>query len=201
MSLLHPYIPFISEEVWQSFKNSDEDSIVISCWPKTKIELKTKSAENDMQFLQDAISALRNIRAEMNVPPGKMAHLYIRADNQTMDQITKYSIYFKSLAKIESISHYSENLADLATASAVVGGAEFFLPLAELIDLDKEKARLEKEIQRLQGLTKNISNKLSNESFIKKAPEKVVKAEKEKFDKIKESLEKVENNYKNLVRK
>jgi valyl-tRNA synthetase len=199
MGLLHPYVPFISEEVWQAFKQTSEESIVISAWPQFRQEYVDESSGQNMRFLQDAISAIRNIRAEMNVPPGKMAHLYIRADRDTLYLLKKHTQYFHSLAKIESLHEFSEDLAGQATASAVVGNVELFVPLAELIDLKKEKIRLEKELQRLQGLNRSISNKLANENFVKKAPAKVVEAEKNKLLKIQESLKKVENNFENLT--
>jgi valyl-tRNA synthetase len=201
MSLLHPFIPFISEEVWQSLKKPNEESIVISNWPEVKQAFKDDLSEQTMQFLQAAISAIRNIRAEMNVPPGKMAQLYVQADDSTKNTIYQHAMYFKSLAKIEKIQSYTDTLKDVAKATAVVNNTELFVPLAELIDLNKEKERLEKEINRLQGLQKGISAKLSNQQFVTKAPAQVVKAEEDKLAKIVESLEKIEKNYNNLTRK
>ena len=199
MGLLHPFIPFISEEVWQSLKKPDEQSVVISNWPEVKQEYKDDSSEKTMQFLQDAISAIRNIRAEMNVPPGKMAHLYVQSDDLTKDIMFQHARYFKSLAKVESVQSNSRELAGIAKATAVVKNAELYLPLAELIDLDKEKERLKKEINRLEGLHKTISAKLANQQFMKKAPAKVVKAEQEKLLKIKESLDKVRKNFEQIT--
>ena len=198
MGLLHPYIPFITEEVWQSFKNGNEESIVISPWPQDRDTYIDESAEKDMQFIQETISVIRNIRAEMNVPPGKMAHLYIRANDKKRDLLQNHARYFYNLAKVESLNDYSDNLIGQVTATAVVGNTELYIPLAELIDLEKEKLRLERELQRLQGITKSISNKLANKNFLTKAPAKVVQVEKNKLTKIKENLEKVEKNYLNL---
>ena len=108
--------------------------------------------------------------------------------------------YFFSLAKIESINHFSEEIEKSITATAVVQGTELFILLADLIDIDKEKNRLRKEIQRLEGLEKSISTKLDNPDFVKKAPEAVVNNEKEKLINIRESLSKIIDNYQKLVK-
>jgi len=199
MGIFHPYLPFISEEVWQRFKSDEEDSIAISSWPESKIELLDEPSEKEMILIQKLIGAIRNIRAEMNVPPGKSAPLYIRTDEKTLQMINRDEGYFTSLAKTESIFEYSPEMEKMAVATAVVQGIELFIPLADLIDVDKEKARLEKEINRLQGLKKSIGGKLANENFIKKAPESVVMTEREKLSKIQESLSKLSDNYQKLI--
>jgi valyl-tRNA synthetase len=199
MSIMHPFIPFLTEEVWQAFKNRKDESIVIHPWPKVLPDYLNDSAEKEMTFIQSLIGAIRNIRAEMNVPPGKNAPLYVRSNDTTMDIIKRDKEYFSSLAKVEEILPFSSDLQETVTATAVVEGTELFIPLADLIDIDKEKARLQKEIQRLQGLEKSISGKLSNQNFISKAPEVVVTTEKDKLAKIQESLEKVIKNYDKLV--
>ena len=152
-----------------------------------------------MVFIQSLIGAIRNIRAEMNVPPGIDAPLYVRSNDAVMDMIKRYKEYFSSLAKVEDIFPYSSDLEDTITATSVVEGTELFIPLAKLIDIAKEKERLHKEMQRLQGLEKSISGKLSNQNFISKAPEAVVTNEKDKLAKIQESLEKVTKNYQKLL--
>jgi len=198
MNLLHPYIPFLTEEIWQSLKLSGDESIVIESWPESDNNLIDDTSEQNMIFIQDSIGSIRNIRAEMNVPPGKTASLYIRGDKTKSTLIYENIEYFQSLAKVDQIHPYSEELSHEATATAVIHGVELFVPLAELIDVDKERLRLEKEIQRLEGLSKSISAKLSNENFISKAPEKVVNAERDKLSNIKQNLEKIRDNYNNL---
>ncbi len=195
MDLLHPYIPFITEEIWQALKTADEQSVVIQSWPKADSGFDDAGAENDMALIQDAIGAIRNIRAEMNVPPGKTAHLYLRGDTELTEVIQRYETYFASLAKVESIQPFSDDLAHEPVATAVIGKLELFLPLADLVDLDKEKARLEKELERLTGLEKGLRAKLANEKFLEKAPAKVVETEKQKLANIQESLHKVKVNY------
>jgi len=199
MNLLHPYMPFISEEIWQSFKIKDDQSVVISSWPEVKDEYIDEEAEADIAFLQDAISAVRNIRAEMNVPPGKTAQLFFRSSNGKNELLTRYKIYFESMSKINEITQYTKEDLPVATATAVIHGVELLLPLEGLIDIEKEKARLNKEIMRLEEQEKGIRTKLANKNFLKKAPEKVVTIEKEKLQKIENNLAKVKENYYNLI--
>ena len=195
MAILHPFIPFITEEVWQSFREEGEESIVVKSWPEPKPAYLDTTAEEEMVFIQDLIGAIRNVRAEMNVPPGKKAPLYVRAKAESMNIMTRNTDYFESLAKVEQIHPYSDAVEKSAAATVVAHGAELFIPMADLIDTDKEKARLSKEIQRLEGLVKAITGKLSNENFISKAPEAVITSEKEKLRKIQESLTKLTENY------
>jgi valyl-tRNA synthetase len=109
--------------------------------------------------------------------------------------IKRYETYFTSLAKVESIQPFSDDIAHEPVATAVIGKLELFLPLADLVDLDKEKARLEKELERLTGLEKGLRAKLANEKFLEKAPANVVETEKQKLANIQESLYKVKANY------
>jgi valyl-tRNA synthetase len=198
MGILHPFIPFITEEVWQSFKTDDEESIVIKPWTEAKNKYLDESSEKEMVFIQALVGAIRNVRAEMNVPPGKSAPLYVRSDADTLDIIKRNEDYFSSLAKVDKIKHYSADLEKSASATVVVEGTELFIPLADLIDMEIEKARLNKEILRLQRLEKSISTKLANKNFIDKAPDSVVSSEKEKLVKITESLSKLTDTYREL---
>ena len=201
MSLLHPYMPFISEEIWQTLKETDEESVVISPWPVEQPEFRNETAEKEMSFLQNVIGTIRNIRAEMNVPPGKTAHLIVRAEQKIKDFFKQNSVSFLNLAKIDSISEYAPESVKGATVTAVIDGTEIFMPLADLIDLDKERQRLSKEILRLEGLHKSMSAKLSNEKFLNQAPPEIVKNEQEKLTNINQNLEKIKKNYNNLTEK
>jgi valyl-tRNA synthetase len=197
MNLLHPYIPFITEEVWQRFKCQNETSIVIADWPKYDEVGIDENAEQNMLRIQNAISSIRNVRAEMNVPPGKMAPLFIRASKKNKELINNHYSYFNSLAKVENIQDYNEKLDNIVKATAVVEDTELFIPLAELIDVDIEKARLSKEIRRLESINKGIEAKLQNKNFISKAPEEIVLVEKEKLQNNENKLNKL---YENLNR-
>ena len=198
MELLHPFIPFITEEIWQNMKTSGEESVVISPWPKVNKALYDETAEKQIAFIQESISAIRNLRAEMNVPPAQKIKVHFKTDGAMADVIKQNAAHFKALAKIEELSALPENFVREEAGIVVVQNTEYFIPLKEALDLDKEKARLEKEIQRLEGLEKSALAKLNNENFLNKAPEKVVQAERNKLTNIRENLKKLRGNYEKL---
>ncbi len=199
MELLHPFVPFISEEIWQYFKTGQEESIVISQWPEMDHSLYDEKAEHQMAIIQEAIGALRNLRAEMDVPPGKTMHLYIQKNDPAMELFAKNETYFKSLAKIENIAQTPDNFINDEAAVIVVQGSELFVPLAELIDKEKEKNRLQKELERLETLSRVIGKKLANKNFVERAPEAVVQNERDKLAGVLENLEKIAVNLEKLL--
>ena len=189
MKLLHPFMPFITEEIWQHLPHEGE-SIVISEFPKYDPALDFPEAEKDMEMVMAAISAIRNRRAEMNVPPSKKAKLIIVTDKA--DVYSAGEAFFIKLASASEV----EITANRANAPAnavniVVDGAELFLPMAELVDKDKELERLNKEKKELEGEIKRVEGKLSNQGFVAKAPQKVVDEERAKGEKYREMLDKV----------
>ncbi len=199
MGLLHPYIPFISEEIWQRLKNEDEDSLVIAAWPKATKELVGSGVEHDMQFVQNVIVAIRNIRSEMNVPPGSKAELVVKSDDrQRLALLNKQSEYLNRLARIKSIREVPHSETVTGAAMAVVENIELFIPLAGLIDLTVERNRLQKEIDRLVNQVNGLNKKLLNKQFLEKAPENVVNQEKEKLRDFSEKLSKLNKNLEQL---
>jgi len=195
MALLHPFIPFITEEIWQRFKSGAEESIVVAPWPEYDAALQEEQVEDDMRFLQEVIGSIRNLRSEMNVPPSKTVSLFVKADTQHVKLIQSAAEHFAALAKVQNISAVPDNFNKKEAGTVVVQNVELFIPLADLIDPEKEKARLQKELTRLQGLQQAVEMKLSNENFVKKAPPQVVEAEKNKLLHIRENLQKVRENY------
>jgi len=195
MELLHPFVPFISEEIWQRFRSGDEESIVISDMPQADAAMNDAEADRQMAFLQEAIGALRNVRTEMNVPPGKPMSLVLEMDDQRRKLISENAQHFEALARVEKILGDGASFDRDDAAAAVVQGAQLFVPLEGLIDKEKERARLEKELQRLQGLVSGIEKKLANKNFVEKAPQQVVENEREKLESIRENLAKVKENY------
>jgi valyl-tRNA synthetase len=198
MNLLHPYIPFITEEVWQRFKCGDETSIVVSDWPAHDPAVIHENAEQNMAWIQDAISSIRNVRAEMNVPPGKSAPIFVRGTKKRQELINKNFSYFNSLAKVEKIQEYDSKLDEVVKTTTVIGDTEIFIPLADLIDVEVEMNRLAREIERIQSINKGIKAKLQNKNFIDKAPHKIVEAEKEKLQNNEEKLSKLNDNLNRL---
>jgi len=185
LKLLHPYMPFITEEIYQALPHSDE-SIMISSYPKADDYPVYGDAAEDVDRIIGAITAIRTRRAEMNVPPSKKAKLYV---------VSKYSDSFEKTAKIlEKLASASEVILtdkyenDDAVAIATDAG-HLYIPLAEVIDFEKEKARLTSEMKKNDGEIERIEKKLSNEGFVSKAPAQVIEGERKKLAKYLEVRE------------
>lgn len=189
MKLLHPFMPFITEEIWQHLPHEGE-SIVIERFPAYDPALSFPEAEHDMQLVMDAIGAVRNRRAEMNVPPSKKARILVVSDRAALYKDSE--AFFMKLAGASEVDIAAgrEDVPEGAV-NIVVGGAELFLPMAELVDKQKELERLEKEKKDLEAEIDRVEKKLANQGFVAKAPQKVVDEERAKGDKYREMLEKV----------
>ena len=189
LKLLHPFMPFITEEIWQALPHEGE-SIMISSFPVYDPKLSDPEASAEMEMIMDAIKGIRNIRNEMNVPPSKKAALYIITEHA--DTFGKGEAFFKKLASASEVSIAADGgAAPENTVSVVVPGAEILLPLDELVDKKKELERLEKEKKRLEGEIKRVEGKLGNAGFVSKAPQKVVEEERLKGEKYREMLSSV----------
>jgi len=201
MRLLHPVMPFITEEIWQHLrKESDAQSVMIAPWPVADLQAIDETAETEMQLLQELISSVRNIRGEMNVPPARKANLFIQCtDNKTMQLLQNYQIYIQHLAAVDQIKLAKSLTKPPFSASAVVRGVELYVPLEGLIDIDKEKVRLQKEIARLEEQVKALNIKLTNPNFLEKAPPEVVEKERGKKENFVTNLEKLKKNLASLA--
>jgi valyl-tRNA synthetase len=192
MKLLHPMMPFITEEIYQHLPGTDK-SIVISKWPEYDEERFNPEQESNMEIVMEAIKSIRNIRAEMNVVPSRKAKVLIVAtDEKVKRAIDAGSIYFERLASASEVLLISQKeLIPEGAVSVVIAGAEIFLPLEELVDMEKEKERLNKEKENLEKEIQRVSGKLSNQGFVAKAPQSVIEEERAKELKYREMLEKV----------
>ena len=198
MQLLHPFMPFLTEEVYSNLILKDsKESIMISDWPKAEDIGKYPEDEKMMTTLMGAIRSIRNIRSEMNVAPSRKAHVILVTPDESIAKIFKDGLPFlERLASVSSLETQSNKDGIPATAvAALFAGGEAYMPLDDLIDISKELERLQKEMERLEGELKRVAGKLANEAFVSKAPEKVINAEKEKqtkyqemYDNIKERL-------------
>jgi valyl-tRNA synthetase len=198
LKLLHPYCPFITEELWASFKKSDENLLITESWPLVDSTWINNDAEQEIQILMDVISAVRNIRASMNVSPAKEADLSIRGRKTICDSLRINDNYLQRLAKLNKIQS-GENVEKPAqSATAVVKGLEIFVPLAELIDINKEVERLEKQIEDMEGRLKAVSRKLDNANFVERAPEKVISHERNKMENYQADLTKLQENLESI---
>jgi len=188
LKIVHPFMPFITEEIWQLFdERKTGESISVTEFPKVDESLINIEAENEIEFVQNVITAIRNIRGEMNIAPSKQINVIIKTEK--LSDVQKQ--YIKSLGRVEALEYGAEITKPKASASAVVKGAEIFIPLEGLIDLNVERQRIEKEINRLEGGLRGIDAKLSNEKFVSNAPADVVEKEKIKKADFESSLEKL----------
>ena len=192
MQLLHPMMPFITEEIYQHLPGT-EKSIVISKWPEYNEARFSPEQESNMEIVMEAIKSIRNIRAEMNVVPSRKAKvLIIATDEKVKSAIEAGSIYFERLASASEVLLISQKTQiPEGAVSVVIAGAEIFLPLEELVDMDKEKERLNKEKENLEKEIQRVSGKLSNQGFVAKAPPNVIEEERAKQAKYQEMLVKV----------
>ena len=183
LKLLHPYMPFITEEIYQAIPHNG-DSIVVASYPEYDATLNYKADEEHIDRIINAITAIRARRQEMNVPPSKKAKLYV---------VTKYETTFKSAEKIfEKLASASEVVlvdsydSDDAVMIATDAGS-MYIPLSEVIDFEKEKARLTAEMKKNDGEIERLEKKLSNEGFVAKAPAQVIEGERAKLAKYLET--------------
>jgi len=181
LALLHPYAPFITEELWSQFKAEKDLELIVSPWPDYHPELVDSKAEKTMGFLQDIIIAVRTIRGQMNVPPGKKADMVVRMHGDSKLVLEKYGDVIKSLCGIREISVGEFLDKPPHSAVAVIRDMEIFLPLEGLIDIALEQERLEKREADLKIYISNIQKKLSKRDFLSRAPKKVVEREEKKL--------------------
>ncbi|MEG0260397.1 MAG: valine--tRNA ligase, partial [Lysinibacillus sp.] len=181
MRLLHPFMPFITEEIWQHLPHEGE-SITVAKWPTVRADLHFAEEADNMKLLMDIIRSVRNIRAEVNTPMSKKVPLFISAkDAATVAVLEANQAYLEKFCNPESLTIGEGLEAPGQSMTAVVTGAELFLPLVGLINLEEEMTRLEKELEKWAKEVKLVSGKLSNEKFVSKAPEALVVAEREKL--------------------
>ena len=181
MRLLHPFMPFITEEIWQHLPHKGE-SITVAAWPTVREDLHFAEEADNMKLLMDIIRSVRNIRAEVNTPMSKKVPLFISAkDAATVAVLEANKAYLDKFCNPENLTIGEGLEAPGQSMSAVVTGAQVFLPLVGLINVEEEIARLEKELDKWAKEVKLVTGKLSNEKFVSKAPEALVNAEREKL--------------------
>ncbi len=184
LKLLHPFMPFITEEIWQTIPH-DGESIMISAWPEYDDVLSFAAEEAEMERIMTAVRAVRNRRAEMNVPPSKKAKVYIATSHKaTFEQGGVFMQKLASASEVEVADAF-----DLEGAVCIVTqDAKIYIPMGELVDFEAEKARLNKELAAVQKDLDFVNNKLSNENFVAKAPANVVAAQREQAAKYTEKI-------------
>ena len=190
LRLLHPFMPFITEEIWQSLPH-EGDALIVASWPQYRADLAFKAEEDQMESVMGAIRAIRNRRAEMNVPPSKKAALYVSTAKPAIFQ--EGEGFIQRLAYAEQVillDKEPENLEGMVTITTA--DAKLYIPMGQLVDVAKELERISKELEKARKNLASLEGKLSNANFVSRAPEAVVNAEREKAAKAKELIKQLE---------
>lgn len=192
LKILHPFMPYITEEIWQHLP-SNQEALIVTKWPKYKEDIGYNDSVKSIEYIKTAIKAIRNARAEMDIIPSrKSKQVFVTKDEEVREYILNGKRYLMNLASAEDIE-ILDNKVDLGddNISVILNKCEVFLPLKDLIDFEKELERLEKEKEKLEGEIKRVKGKLSNQGFVSKAPEKVIAEEREKQLKYENMMEMV----------
>ena len=196
LKLLHPFMPFITEEIWQALPHEGE-ALMIQKYPEFRPELDFPQDEQNFEMVMSAIKAVRTRRSEMNVPPSRKAHLIIATDKKAAFEAGESYIcklaYASGVSVLDAAPEGSEGMV-----SVVTDNARMFMPMAELVDLEKEKARIEKELANAEKQLAAQIGKLSNENFVTRAPENVVNIEREKKAKLESLIENLKLSMENI---
>ncbi len=190
MQLLHPFMPFITETIWQALPH-EGPSVMVSQWPTYTADLHFAPEQAQVELMMDTVRAIRNRRAEMNVPPSKKAQVILHTDNRASYEAGV--LFFGKLSYASEVTFVDETPANAESmVSVITKGATVYMPMGELIDFAKERERLEKEMAKVQKDLDFVNGKLNNQGFVAKAPEKVIVAEREKAAKYQELKEKLQ---------
>ena len=190
LRLLHPFMPFITEEIWQSLPH-EGDALIVASWPQYRADLAFKAEENQMESVMGAIRAIRNRRAEMNVPPSKKAALYVSTAKPAIFQEGEGFIQRLAYAdQVILLDKEPENLEGMVTITTA--DAKLYIPMGQLVDVAKELERISKELEKARKNLASLEGKLNNANFVSRAPEAVVNAEREKAAKAKELIKQLE---------
>ena len=193
LKLLHPYMPFVTEEIFCSLQ-SEEESIMVSSWPVYREERNFAVEESAIETIKEAVRGIRNVRTSMNVAPSRKAAVYVVTENEDVRAaFEEGKLFFASLASASEVMIQGDKngIAEDAV-SVVIPGAVLYMPFAELVDLKQEKERLQKEEKRLQGELARVNGMLKNEKFLAKAPEAKIAEEKAKQEKYTQMMAKVQ---------
>ncbi len=197
LKLLHPYMPFITEEIYCTLREMEEEhseSIMISRWPEYLEERSFPKEEKAIEIIKEAVRGIRNVRSEMNVAPGRKASVHVVSqDKEILDDFEEGKLFFAALASASEVVLQMDKAGiDPDAVSVVIPGATLYIPFADLVDIAQELQRLEKEQKRLEGELARVNGMLSNERFLSKAPEAKIAEEKEKLAKYTKMKEQVD---------
>jgi len=196
LRLLHPFMPYITEEIWHTvgpLAGKSGPTIMLQPYPTCQEQFIDTAANADITWLKNVIVGIRNIRGEMNIAPGKELTVFLKdGDTEDKSRLEQNEVFLKKLAKLSDVRWLEESEEAPVCATALVGKLEILIPMADLIDKGAELARLSKEIQKLEKDLARLQGKLSNPSFVDKAPAAVVEKEREKVAGQQQALEKLQ---------
>lgn len=203
LKLLHPFVPFVTEEIYRQLNGLDETShktLAFGPWPSLDQSFKDEKLEESLRLIQEVVTAVRSVRAELNVPPGKKSDLYVKVNELSQAELLLTHIeYFRSLARVEELHCGTDTKKPPLSASAVIPGAEIFLPLSGLIDLEKEKSRLQKNLDELKVQLEKVSKKLANADFLSSAPKDIIERERVKKEDYQERIGRLNQNLEQIL--
>ena len=199
LKLLHPYMPFITEEIYCTLR-PEEESIMIASWPERKAEWDFEADEEAVEIIKEAVRSIRNVRTGMNVPPSKKAKVFVVSEDEAIrETFENGKVFFGTLGYASEVVVQADKAGiDEDAVSAVTSKAVIYMPFAELVDIEKEVERLHKEEEKLNKELARVKGMLSNERFVSKAPESKVAEEKAKLEKYTNMMEQVKERLKQL---
>ena len=202
LKLLHPYMPFITEEIYCTLR-PEEESIMIASWPERKSEWDFEAEEEAVEIIKEAVRSIRNVRTGMNVPPSKKAKVFVVSEDEAIrETFENGKVFFGTLGYASEVIVQADKAGiDEDAVSAVTSKAVIYMPFAELVDIEKEVERLHKEEEKLNKELARVKGMLSNERFVSKAPESKVAEEKAKLEKYTNMMEQVKERLKQLERR
>jgi valyl-tRNA synthetase len=205
LKLMHPFTPFVTEEIYRQLAGGESGTdepptLTFGPWPKADSKYVDDELEGSLTQIQEVVTAVRSVRSELNVPPGKKSDLYIRVNDEAFGKLLDDHItYFRSLARVENLHCGVDVKKPALSASAVISGAEIFVPLEGLIDIDVERKRLQKELDNLKTQLTKVSKKLANPDFLANAPSDVIDREKLKKSDYEERIERINKNLEHIL--
>ncbi len=192
--MLHPFAPFITEELWTMIRKDNDPDIIGAPWPAVYKNFMDETAEKDMKSLQEVVSGVRAVRSQMNIPPIKKTELLTRCSQEIADFLHKYEQIILNLTHSTILKTAEDQPKPEQSATVIINESELYIPLGGLIDLEVERKRLQKRVNEINSHLSGIIKKLSNEQFVNKAPKSVIAREKEKQKEMSVELKKVNTN-------
>ena len=196
LRLLHPFMPYITEEIWQKL-GSGEETIMLRAFPELDENSLDDESEKNMEYLKGVISAIRNIRAEMNISPAKTVKSIIKTSNaDELDTISANKNFLMKLAKLDSLEYGADLEKPESAGFRVAGNSEVYIPLEGLLDMEAESKKIKVQIEKIEKELQKVNGKLNNEKFVSKAPEHIIEREKKIQKEYMDKLEKLQDNLK-----